>query len=87
MHRDRGEEGEGSRLRLTSVELALAHRSRSSRGRGRRTLGDREAARSTSVAFTYDCYGHLFPEIDHLAAVKLEAIRTHGLGATAALGS
>jgi len=39
------------------------------------------------MAFTYDCYGHLFPEIDHLAAVKLEAIRTRGLGATAAVGS
>jgi hypothetical protein len=39
------------------------------------------------VAFTYDCYGHLFPEIDHLAAVKLEAIRTRGLGATAVVGS
>jgi hypothetical protein len=42
-----------------------------------------------SVAFTYDCYAtvYLFPEIDHLAAVKLEAIRTRGLGATAAVGS
>jgi hypothetical protein len=37
--------------------------------------------------FTYDRYGHLFPEIDHLAAAKLEAIRTSGLGATAAVRS
>jgi integrase len=41
----------------------------------------------TSVAFTYDHYGHLFPELDHLAAVKLEAIRARGLGATAVAGS
>ena len=27
------------------------------------------------LVFTYDHYGHLFPELDHLAAVKLEAIR------------
>jgi len=39
------------------------------------------------VAFTYDRYSHLFPEIDHLAAVKLEVIRTRGLDATAAAGS
>jgi hypothetical protein len=39
------------------------------------------------MAFTYDCYGHLFPEIDHLAAVKLAAIRTRELGATAAVRS
>jgi len=35
----------------------------------------------SSVAFTYDRYGHLFPEADTMAAVKLEAIRTTGLGA------
>jgi integrase len=34
----------------------------------------------TSVAFTYDRYGHLFPEVDHAAAAKLDAVRTHGLG-------
>jgi hypothetical protein len=39
------------------------------------------------VAFTYDRYGYLFAEIDHLAAVKLEAIRARGLGATAVAGS
>jgi hypothetical protein len=37
--------------------------------------------------FTCDHYGHLFPELDHLAAVKLEAIRARGLGATAVAGS
>ena len=30
----------------------------------------------SSVAFTYDRYGHLFPEIDKQAAGKLESIRT-----------
>lgn len=34
----------------------------------------------TSVSFTYDRYGHLFPEVDHAAAAKLDAVRTHGLG-------
>jgi len=29
-----------------------------------------------SVAFTYDRYGHLLPEIDKQAAGKLESIRT-----------
>jgi integrase len=33
----------------------------------------------TSVAFTYDHYGHLFPETDRNAAAKLDAIRTDGL--------
>jgi integrase len=33
----------------------------------------------TSVAFTYDHYGHLFPETDRDAAAKLDAIRTSGL--------
>jgi hypothetical protein len=32
------------------------------------------------VAFTYDRYGYLFPELDHLAAAKIETIRTSGLG-------
>jgi hypothetical protein len=41
----------------------------------------------TSVAFTYDHYGHLFPETDRNAAAKLDAIRTSGLGATAVVGS
>jgi hypothetical protein len=40
-----------------------------------------------SIAFTYDHYGHLFPELDHLAAAKLDAIRASGLGATAEVGS
>jgi hypothetical protein len=31
--------------------------------------------------FTYDRYGHLFPEADTMAAAKLEAIRSSGLGA------
>ena len=30
----------------------------------------------SSVAFTYDRYGHLFPEIDKQAAKKLESVRT-----------
>ena len=37
-----------------------------------------EIARRTghsSVSFTYDRYGHLFPEIDAHAATKLDAIR------------
>ena len=29
----------------------------------------------SSVAFTYDLYGHLFPEIDKQAAEKLERVR------------
>jgi integrase len=29
----------------------------------------------SSVAFTYDRYGHLFPEVDKQAADKLEAVR------------
>ena len=29
----------------------------------------------SSVAFTYDRYGHLFPEIDKQAAEKLERVR------------
>lgn len=29
----------------------------------------------TSVAFTYDRYGHLLPEIDKQAATKLEILR------------
>jgi hypothetical protein len=28
-----------------------------------------------SVAFTYDRYGHLLPEVDKQAAAKLEALR------------
>jgi integrase len=36
-------------------------------------------AGNTSVAFTYDHYGHLFPETDRDAAAKLDAIRTSGL--------
>src|SRR5208283_4654221 len=36
-------------------------------------------ARHSSVAFTYDRYGHLFPEADSMAAAKLEAIRAIGL--------
>jgi len=31
-----------------------------------------------SVAFTYDRYGHLLPEVDKEAANKLEAIRAAG---------
>ena len=34
----------------------------------------------SSVTFTYDRYGHLFPEADTMAAAKLDAIRTTGLG-------
>jgi hypothetical protein len=30
-------------------------------------------------AFTYDRYGHLFPEVDGGAAAKLDAIRTNGV--------
>lgn len=30
----------------------------------------------TSVAFTYDRYGHLLPEVDKQAGVKLEALRS-----------
>jgi integrase len=30
----------------------------------------------SSVAFTYDRYGHLFPEIDKQAAQKLETVRS-----------
>ena len=41
----------------------------------------------TSVAFTYDHYGHLFPETDRNAAAKLDAIRTSGLDGRGAVGS
>jgi integrase len=37
----------------------------------------------SSVAFTYDRYGHLFPEVDSGAAVKLDAIRAGGLSRAA----
>ena len=30
----------------------------------------------TSIAFTYDRYGHLLPEVDKQAGVKLEALRS-----------
>ena len=40
---------------------------------------DREASWTRSVAFTYDRYGHLFPEVDCGAAAKLEALRNFGL--------
>jgi len=33
------------------------------------------------VAFTYDRYGHLFPEVDVGGAAKLEALRNFGQGA------
>jgi hypothetical protein len=39
------------------------------------------------VAFTYDHYGHLFPETDRNAAAKLDAIRTSGLDGRGAVGS
>jgi hypothetical protein len=39
------------------------------------------------LVFTYDHYGHLFPELDHLAAAKLEAIRATGLDRQGAVGS
>lgn len=32
----------------------------------------------SSVAFTYDPYGHLFPEVDRSAAVTLDALRING---------
>ena len=32
----------------------------------------------SSVAFTYDRYGHLFPEADTKAAAKLDALRFKG---------
>jgi len=41
----------------------------------------------TSVAFTYDHYGHLFPETDRDAAAKLDAIRASGLDGRGAVGS
>jgi hypothetical protein len=31
------------------------------------------------VWFTYDRYGHLFPELDGRAAAKLDALRIDGL--------
>ena len=38
-----------------------------------------------SVAFSYTRYGHLFPEIDRMAAVQLDAIRIGGLSDTATI--
>ena len=32
----------------------------------------------SSVAFTYDRYGHLFPEVDSGAAAKRDALRNSG---------
>lgn len=37
-------------------------------------MGCRRAGHS-SAAFTYDRYGHLFPEIDRQAAQKVEKVR------------
>ncbi|MCU1495996.1 MAG: Phage integrase [Acidimicrobiaceae bacterium] len=37
----------------------------------------------SSVAFTYDRYGHLFPEADTMAASKLDAFRLQGHGGVA----
>ena len=34
----------------------------------------------SSVSFTYDRYGHLFPEVDSGAAAKLDVVRALGLG-------
>jgi integrase len=34
----------------------------------------------SSVPFTYDCYGHLFPEIDKQAVGKLEQDRHEAVG-------
>lgn len=34
----------------------------------------------SSVSFTYDRYGQLFPEVDSGAAARLDAVRTFGLG-------
>jgi len=34
----------------------------------------------SSIAFTYDRYGHLFPEIDKQAAGKLERVRREAVG-------
>jgi hypothetical protein len=39
------------------------------------------------LVLTLDRYGHLFPELDHLAAAKLEAIRASGLDGRGAVGS
>lgn len=36
----------------------------------------------SSVAFTYDRYGHLFPEVDSVAASKLDSLRKSRLRAT-----
>lgn len=32
------------------------------------------------MSFTYDRYGHLFPEVDNEAAAKLNVVRTSDLG-------
>jgi hypothetical protein len=37
------------------------------------------------VAFTSDCYGHLFPEVDVGAAAKLEALRNTDIPISAEL--
>jgi hypothetical protein len=36
------------------------------------------AASHSSVSFTYDRYGHLFPEVDVGVAANLEALRNFG---------
>jgi integrase len=41
----------------------------------------------SSVAFTYDRYGHLFPEVDSGAAGKLDALRSNGLSRLGSAGS
>jgi hypothetical protein len=43
---------------------------------GQKVAPNPTAAGHTSVAFTYDWYGHLFPEIDKQAAQKLERVRS-----------
>ncbi len=40
----------------------------------------RPAKLNATLRNPYDRYGHLFPEADTMAAAKLDAIRTTGLG-------
>jgi hypothetical protein len=57
-------------MRDASVPLALAE------------VDPSEIARRaglTPIAFTYDRYGHLFPEIDKFAAAKLDRVRESAL--------
>jgi hypothetical protein len=76
-----GEIGEGGSLTY-SLGCALIYsedRRCAAACGGNRSLPRSRAASHSSVSFTYDRHGHVFPEVDVGAAAKLEALRNFGL--------